>query len=205
MRENSESFINAFKNGCLYAISGRPGMGKTTVALFVANAFKNNGKKVLYIKTCCIQYGQNDTVGCDFLYQPCICANEIENLVSIGKYEVIILDSFQELIKESKTKNAMSLKRIAKKYNALIVVVSNISRKADRRRNHKPKISDMTAKLCGSLAMNCRAVILLYRKRYYDEIEESDIIEASVASGLFGKTRVFKLDFDKMIKRIYVK
>ena len=210
MTENLNDYVKKIKSGNLYCIAARPLIGKTTVARNIANMAAKNRKKVLYIltedacKIATLRY-QNDKY--DFLYRRLISAEEIRNIAFIGKYDTVIIDSFQYMYKKRNEDTAYKLKRFAEELNIAVIALSHISRKADFRENHQPIISDMTRKMCGSLWKSSDNVLFLWRDAYYKpydahkSYETDDNICFLIAKDLIsGDSGFFELDFKELLK-----
>lgn len=187
--------IEKIVHGNVYTIAARPGIGKTTVARHIANMLVETGQKVLYIETEGLAEQErlkrlNDKY--DSLYRRLISAEEIRNVAFIGRYNVIIVDSFQYIYHKRKEDVAYKLKCIAEELDIVVIVLSHISRKADMRKDHQPRISDMTRKMCGTLWKTSDGVILLYRNSYYEANQETDIMNIIVAKNRVEKNFIGK-------------
>ena len=195
-------YIEKLKSGNLYTIAARPAMGKTTVARNIANISSEKGKKVLYIHTedTCKKEklkGPNDKY--DFLYRRLISVEEVRNIAFIGKYDVVIIDSFQYMYQKRNEDTAYKLKRFAEELNVVVIVLSHISRKAEIRKDHRPQISDMTRKMCGTLWKSSDGVLFLWRDAYYERHCTNDDMDFIIAKDIGGNScRLFNMDFRKL-------
>lgn len=196
------SYIKKLNPGNVYTIAARPGMGKTIVARHIANMLAETGQKVLYIETEGLSEQErlkrlNDKYY--FLYRRLISAEEIRNVAFIRKYNAIIIDSFQYMHHKRKEDVAYKLKCLAEELKCAVIVLSHISRKADMRKDHRPRISDMTRKMCGTLWKSSDGVIFLYRNSYYETNKETDIMNIIVAKNIpYSETGIYREDFLKM-------
>jgi len=194
-------YIEKFNPGNVYTIAARPGMGKTIVARYIANMLAESGQNVLYIETEALPEQErlkrlNDKY--DFLYRCLISAEEIRNVAFIGKYNAIVIDSFQYMHHKRKEDVSYRLKRLAEELNVAVVVLSHISRKADMRKDHQPRISDMTRKMCGTLWKSSDGVIFLHRNSYYYRHCTNSDMNFIIAKDIDGNLGCFKMDFIKL-------
>lgn len=196
-------YIEKFNPGNVYTIAARPGMGKTIVARYIANMLAESGQNVLYIETEGLPEQErlkrlNDKY--DFLYRRLISAEEIRNVAFIGKYNVIVIDSFQYMHYRRKEDVAYKLKRLAEELKCAVIVLSYISRKADMRKSHRPRITDMARKICGTLWKTSDVIIFLWRDAYYERYCTNDAMNFLIAQNIGGKLGKFKVNFKKLIE-----
>jgi replicative DNA helicase len=97
------------------------------------------------------------------------------------------------------------LKLVAKKLKIPVILLSQLSRKVEERKNKRPMLSDLRDS--GEIEQNADVVIFLYRDSYYkqegdapdDEFDYSsdeNEAEVNVAKNRFGKQGVVKMFFD---------
>lgn len=196
-----KNYAENYNFGNLYTIAARPQIGKTTVARHIANMLAEAGQKVLYIETEGIPEKEkikrlDDKY--DFLYRRLISAEEIRNTAFIGEYNVIVIDSFQYMYQKRKEDVAYKLKRLAEELNVVVIVLSHISRKAEMRKDHRPQISDMTRKMCGTLWKSSDGVLFLWRDAYYERHCTKDDMDFIIAKDIDGNSCRFNMDFRKL-------
>lgn len=92
------------------------------------------------------------------------------------------------------------LKAIAKELEIPVVVISQLNRKPDSRRDYRPKLSDLRES--GSLEQDADAVMLLFRPEAYDrETDEKGICYVEVAKNRTGPTGEVSLAFMRQFTR----
>lgn len=196
-----KNYAKNFKFGNLYTIAARPIMGKTTIARHIANILTENGQKGLYIDSKGILVKGNlkrPDEKYDYLCRRLISVEEVRNITFIGKYKIVVVDGFQDMYHKRKEDTAYKLKRLAEELNVVVIVLSHISRKADIRKNHQPRISDMTRKMCGSLWKSSDGVLFLWREAYYELNITKDIMNFIIAKGINDNLAQFQIDFIKL-------
>lgn len=203
MFKDLNNYAKNLKFGNLYTIAGRPQMGKTTIARHIANILTENGHKVLYIDTEGISEKgkfkrRNDKF--DYLYQRLISVEEVRNITFIGKYNIVVIDNFQYMYHKRKLYTSYRLKRFAEELNVVVIVLSHISRKADKRKNRNPWIFDMPRKMCGSLWQSSDSIMFLCRDAYDDEDSKNDIVKFIVVKDIECNWMRFQIDFTKLKK-----
>ena len=113
---------------------------------------------------------------------------------------LIIIDYLQ--LMESKNKNSSrqqevseisrSLKILAKELNVPVIALSQLSRAAEARTDHRPMLSDLRES--GSIEQDADIVMFLHREDYYDEnTEKKNIAEVIVAKNRSGSTGTVEL------------
>ena len=85
-----------------------------------------------------------------------------------------------------------SLKILAKELNIPVIALSQLSRAAEQRNDHRPMLSDLRES--GSIEQDADIVMFLYRDDYYNpDSEEKDISEVIIAKHRAGSTGTVKL------------
>lgn len=113
---------------------------------------------------------------------------------------LIIIDYLQ--LMESKSKSgsrqqevseiSRSLKILAKELNVPVIALSQLSRAAEARTDHRPMLSDLRES--GSIEQDADIVMFLHREDYYDEnTERKNIAEVIVAKNRSGSTGTVEL------------
>lgn len=173
-------------------IGGRPAMGKTTFAISMARALATQGYKICYFslaespKSWLDKYsgkyskgdnqGNNISENISFIEEVPQNPDSIESYCRDHQYDLIIIDYLQLIDRgDGRVKDVERLLRdVADRYSRPIIVLSQLSRKTDLRKDHKPRISDLESKGLASGLFD--QVFLLYREHYYDiDADESDI------------------------------
>lgn len=85
------------------------------------------------------------------------------------------------------------MKRMARELNVPVILVSQLSREAERRVDHRPYLSDLRES--GDIEQDADIVILLFRPDYYerDSLKHTNIAEVHVAKNRSGPTGLFEL------------
>lgn len=172
-----------------------------TIARHIVNILTENGQKVLYIDTKGILVKGNLKrldEKYDYLCRRLISVEEVRNITFIGKYKIVVVDSFQDMYHKRKEDTVYKLKRLAEELNVVVIVLSHISRKVDIRKNHQPRNSDMTRKMCGSLWKSSDGVLFLWREAYYELNITKDIMNFIIAKGINDNLAQFQIDFIKL-------
>ena len=169
-------------------IGGRPAMGKTTFAISITKALAEQGYKICYLSLAeprdiwLDMYGKGDIQGNGIAENITLIdeapqkPDSIETYCREHKYDLIIIDYLQLIDRgDGRVMDVEQvLKDMADRYSLPIIVLSQLSRKTEFRKDHKPKISDLESK--GVTAGLFDQVFLLYREHYYDiEADESDL------------------------------
>ncbi len=85
-----------------------------------------------------------------------------------------------------------SLKIMAKELNVPVIALSQLSREADKRTNHRPILSDLRES--GAIEQDADMVMFLYRDDYYNEnSDEKNVAECIIAKFRNGSTDTLKL------------
>ena len=114
---------------------------------------------------------------------------KLENIADIG---LVLLDSFQSLIHKRKPSDRKKIgseitRRIhllATRKNIPIVFTSNVSRKADRRKDKKPRLSDFHG--TGVSTYYTDTICFIYREGYYFHLSKTDVAEFIIRKNKFG-------------------
>jgi replicative DNA helicase len=86
-----------------------------------------------------------------------------------------------------------SLKGLAKELNIPIVVISQLSRAPEGRKDRRPQLSDLRES--GALEQDADVVLLIYREDQYDPEVDSRVAEINIAKQRNGPTGLVKLAF----------
>lgn len=93
-----------------------------------------------------------------------------------------------------------TLKLLAKELNITIVGLSQLSRAAEARSDHRPIMSDLRES--GALEQDADVVIGVYRGGYYNDEEEKDKLELIVLKNRNGETGTLKFRWDGAIQKV---
>ncbi|MDP8234232.1 MAG: replicative DNA helicase [Candidatus Saelkia tenebricola] len=93
-----------------------------------------------------------------------------------------------------------SLKDLARELKVPLVAVSQLSRAAEMRQDHRPQLSDLRES--GAIEQDADVVVLLYREEYYHPTEENaGVSEVIIAKQRNGPVDTIKLAFIKEYTR----
>lgn len=115
--------------------------------------------------------------------------------------DLIIVDSIQLLQEHNKQVGrkqelggiVRGIQELAVELNVPIVAVSRLSRRVERRRNHRPTVRDLDIKT--SLLREADIILLLYRDSYYHfHSKARDIAEIIVARNRYGTPGIIELN-----------
>ncbi len=129
-----------------------------------------------------------------FVDNPDVSFNSIENILSSNNYKLAIIDLFEKLkeVPSGDTKlisQALDrIQSIAKKTNTHILVVQQLNRATEKRKDIRPKLSDfMNTSKYEQVADN---VFLLHRNKFFEPELIDDILEVIIAKQREGKPNV---------------
>jgi len=89
---------------------------------------------------------------------------------------------------------SQSLKALAKELSLPVIAVSQLSREAEKREDHRPRLSDLRES--GAIEQDADLVALLFREDYYDpDTDRKGIAELNIAKQRNGPTGVIELGF----------
>lgn len=123
--------------------------------------------------------------------------------------DVIIIDYIQNIQGDGREENrtrelgkiSRTLKLLAKELNITIVALSQLSRAAETRLNHRPIMADLRES--GSLEQDADIVIGVYRDEYYNkDSEDKDRLELIVLKNRNGDIGTLKYVWDRERQRI---
>ncbi len=196
--EDLYKYIRTFDQGKIVTIAARPGMGKSVFARQIARELNiNEGIKVQYIDT--LLDKQIQKIG-SYEYSEELNLMDIDSVlwkIKFSEMKVVIVDDYQMINKYNKNVSTL-LKNIARTYNKTLIVLSNISRQCDRRKDKHPRKRDMTRKVCQSLWKHSDVVMFLYREDYYNHDKKSNILEIDVQKNN-KRTAIIEVDFNVLL------
>ena len=175
-----------FHGGELILIAGRPGMGKSSFAVNIAEHVSITDKKTVAIF--------NLEMPKEQIVQKCRRLKQTKNL------ELIVIDYLQLMQSSGRTESrqneiaeiSRSLKILAKELNIPVIALSQLSRAAESRSDKRPMLSDLRES--GAIEQDADMVMFLYRDEYYNpDTEDKNLAECIVAKNRSGETGMFKL------------
>lgn len=139
-----------------------------------------------------------------YLSDDCYTISDLENLIEQNQeLKFIAIDYIQLLRNEKEFTSALDkyndtlerIKALAKKYNLVILLLSQLSRNVEYREYKKPRIIDL--KQSGNLEDISDVVLFLYRDSYYDKETKNIATEIMIAKNKHGKVGAsIYLDYD---------
>lgn len=130
------------------------------------------------------------------------CRNLVKEEKNIG---LIVIDYLQLMIDSDKddrryqaSKISCMLKNLAKELNVPIILLSQISRAVDRRKNKRPRLTDLRE--TGTIEQDADMVIFVYRDVYNGK-NNADKAEIIIAKNRNGKIGSFEVEFKKNIPK----
>lgn len=185
--ENIKQLLLSSLPSKLVAVASRPSMGKTTLALNIADyAISKANKTVAFFSLemskeqlvdRMITLGLNSHPQLIINDSPWLSPSKLysvcKHFKSISKLDIIIIDYFQLII--------------ANKLQLTIILLSGLRRETKRRIEHKPILYDLERSGCPVAALDI--AIFLYRDDYYKKNSKCpDTTELIVAKNNFGDT-----------------
>jgi len=85
-------------------------------------------------------------------------------------------------------------KRLCVRLNVCGVMVCQINRQTENRKDHKPTLADLRDS--GAIEQDADLIALLYRPHYYDKSESRTLAEVGVAKNRDGSTGTVEMSFD---------
>lgn len=220
-----DAILKGLKPGSYNLIGARPSMGKTAFALNMAiHVVLEEKKKVGYFSldmskeqvADCILLMNNNINGSIFFENFIVddtafltvsqLQNKSREMLKQNEVDLIIIDFLQLLSKDGrvtgKRKNGLkdvkisrSIKELAEELHIPIIVLTNLPWKIERRKNHRPKLTDLRR----SIKSVCEVVLFIYRDGYYClDTEFKNIAEIIIAKNKYGdanKTVLLGWDF----------
>lgn len=118
--------------------------------------------------------------------------------------DLIVIDYLQLIVggkgenrQQEVTQISRQLKALAKEVDCPVIVLSQLSRLLEQRKDKRPIMSDLRES--GSIEQDADIVMMLYRDEYYNEYSEDDFTELIIAKQRNGQTGTLKIDFNPII------
>lgn len=205
-----EKLNGGLRGGTLTFLTGRPGMGKSSLAFQIAGNVAKIGKRVLLVNLETSKKGvrdkmskqgfessNNNLIVCD---EPNISVDFLtQKVTSAEKVDVIFIDYIQ-LMQGERSDVISGLKCLAEKMNVPIVVVSMLGRDADGVTDILPLMESV--RKAGFREQDADIIIFLHRDSYYaksaDDPENNLLI---LGENKYGETAIIPVHFndEKMI------
>lgn len=134
---------------------------------------------------------------------------ECRRLKERSGLDIVFIDYLQLIESEEKAENrnieiskiSRQLKLMAKKLNITVVALSQLSRAAEARVEHRPRLSDLRES--GSIEQDADIVMLLYRDEYYDsETEIPGILECIISKNRNGEVGTVRLKWNARYQKV---
>lgn len=117
------------------------------------------------------------------------------DLVVIDYLQLIVGDGGESRQQEV-SMISRQLKALAKEVDCPVVVLSQLSRLLEQRKDKRPIMSDLRES--GAIEQDADIVMMLYRDEYYNEYSEDDFTELIIAKQRNGQTGTLKIDFNPL-------
>jgi len=170
--------------GNLSVVAGRPAMGKTCFAVDFAFIAAEMGKRIMFFSSECEKKSVlerfEERGGCPegLTVISKFCTDLEAQLGSIENTDLVIIDYYQLYCSEKENRLVKRIKKIAASRGFAVILISQLARTVEQRKNHQPRLSDLPQK---ALIDFSDTILLLYRSAYYDFTaprEEAKIIVA---------------------------
>ena len=137
--------------------------------------------------------------------------NKAKEIKSKHKLDLIIIDYLQLIemkinynTRQEETAYILRFfKKISRKLEIPIVILSQLSRTVEQRKNRRPKLHDLRSS--GSIEEIADKVLFIYRDEYYNlNTEEKGIAEIIISKQNENSSNTIKLNFEKNIPLLKV-
>jgi len=205
-----------FAGGELIIIAGRPGMGKTTLAINIARTGLSVGKRVGFFS---IEMSASQIAKRFLLLEKTFKSTDPENYlldIKAGRTSLSIVSSYLEKAKaHGKNINLIvidylqimdapghlrreeqisfltrSLKQLAAEHNIPIIAISQLNRKCEERKSPRPVMSDLRDS--GAIEQDADIILFVYREEVYNKLPQfkgkAEIIIGKYRSGAAGNS-----------------
>ena len=212
-----DRMITGLNRSDLIILAARPGMGKTSFALNIARNVACKSKKTVAFFSLTEEEWSRLIPASDILSKtdlylddtPGITIPEMKSrLRRLHNLDLVVIDYLQLMSSGRKIDSRVNeiseitrnLKILAKEMNVPVITLSQLSRAAEKRDDHRPQIADLRDS--GSIEQDADIVLFLYREGYYDKEGGEDSAaptadmnsgECIVAKNRHGETNIVKL------------
>ncbi|MCX6988492.1 MAG: AAA family ATPase [Chlamydiae bacterium] len=213
-----DKMINGMAPSNLMILAARPAMGKTALALNIAEniCFRNEVPVGLFSLemsaeqrvVAAVNSMQKGTMIIDD--QPGIKITDLRararRMKEIHGIQFLVIDYLQLLSGSGSSKSpenrqneiseiSRMLKTLARELNLPILCLSQLSRKVEERQGHRPMMSDLRES--GAIEQDSDIVMFLLRREYYDPYDKPGMAELIVAKNRHGSVGSVNLTFRK--------
>jgi len=128
----------------------------------------------------------------------------ITKLATVNKCQIIFIDYLQLITAAGYKSNRVqeigaitrALKRMARRYNIVIVLLSQLNRGLENRQDKRPHLADLRES--GDIEQDADLVLFVYRDEYYNKTTASPgIMEIIAAKNRFGRLGTVELFYDE--------
>jgi replicative DNA helicase len=182
--------------GQLTLLGSRPGMGKKSVAIQIAQFVAQQGRRVVWIST---SLSKNQVVSrlisfpiSDYAQRKILIEDRVTEIKEMDLMiraleplpDLVIIEQLQDLYRLSKSGNAVNdseaaccrLKSLAQETHIAVLLLSQMSRAVERRKYHVPRPEDILH--WQHIKKHLDTVCVFYRDGYY-EIASNNIVSAT--------------------------
>lgn len=158
-----DGLTGGFRKGELILLGARLAMGKTSFAENLAENISASHDGIA-LQFSAGRFGQG--------FWPPSLIERCRRLAENNDVCFIVIDDLQSIRarrlkrKGSLSKALIALKKLARELSCPILVVSNVNRSIERRKDRRPQLHDFTR--CRNAGRIADTVLMLYRDRYYD-------------------------------------
>ena len=200
--ESLDALTSGFRAGSLNVLAGRPSMGKSTLALNIANHLSTTKNVLTNFYESLAKAGNKNM---NIIDKSGLSVKNIfstaKKLNSDKKIDIILIDYLQ-IMKYDKGREVSELgnitrelKYLAKDLEIPIILLSQLSRGVEQRENKRPFMSDLRSS--GEIEQDADMIMFVYRDDYYhDDSPDRGQAELIVAKNRMGQIGFVKCDFD---------
>lgn len=177
---------------------------KTALKSFTKNDWEKTGQAVDALYNSDMKIFDESPMYLDYVWR-----NALEMRRNNPDGDIMIMIDYLQLLRvqgrfssrrEEIEEISRSLKSLAKKINAPVIALSQLSRKVEERQDKRPMMSDLRE--AGGIEQDADVIAFLYREDYYDqETEDRNIIEVIIAKQRNGPTGTVKLGYLKELSK----
>ena len=190
-----DKMLGGLKKTDLVVLAARPGMGKTAFALNVAENAAMAGHSVLVfsMEMSKEQLGQrmlamSARVDVEHMKNGTIEEKSGLDLVVIDYLQLMSLGYGGDNRTNEISAITRSIKILAKELDVCVILLSQLSRASEQRKDHRPMLSDLRES--GSIEQDADIVVFLKRDDYYqNEDEEADTSSGNTCEVIIAKHR----------------